>query len=206
MAGALLASLATAANAGATTYYACVKKRGGALRIVAASTRCKRIERKISFNSTGVPGRNGRNGNNGRNGANGINGANGARGETGPAGSGATTFTTTVPQGTTATLATLGNGVVVSGVCNGGLKNVQLRLASASEFHLQASGTAAGDGTLQSVDIDNGVTETSTSGGATSADFDVLARDSTVGKFARIDVHGQFGSTCTFWGMIIPSG
>lgn len=33
-----------------------------------------------------------------------------------------------------------------------------------------------------------------------------FARRSTiVGTFARIDVHAEFGSACTFWGMIIPS-
>lgn len=37
-------------------------------------------------------------------------------------------------------------------------------------------------------------------------DWDVIARDRTFGQFARFDVHGSPGSTCTFWGMSIPSG
>ena len=40
----------------------------------------------------------------------------------------------------------------------------------------------------------------------TSADFDVLARNTAVGKFAHIDVHGRIGNPCTFWWMVIPSG
>jgi len=42
---------------------------------------------------------------------------------------------------------------------------------------------------------------------ANHADMNVIARDSTAGgTFARIDAHGTFGSPCTFWGMITPSG
>jgi hypothetical protein len=91
--GALLATLAMAPNAQAATYYACVKKKGGSIRIVSKATKCKRSERKISFNSEGAPGRNGLNGRNGKNGAKGINGTNGANGTNG--------FTTTLPKGAT---------------------------------------------------------------------------------------------------------
>jgi hypothetical protein len=79
-----------APSAQAATYYACVKKHGGSIRIVSRSTKCKRSERKISFNSEG---RNGLNGRNGQNGANGINGTNGTNGTTG--------FTSTLPKGQT---------------------------------------------------------------------------------------------------------
>jgi hypothetical protein len=89
-AGALLATLAMAPGAQAATYYACVKKQGGSIRIVSRSTRCRRSERKVSFNSEGLPGRNGLNGRNGQNGANGINGTNGTTG-----------FTSTLPKGQT---------------------------------------------------------------------------------------------------------
>jgi hypothetical protein len=92
-AGALLATLAPAPGARAATYYACVKRKGGAIRIVSRTTKCRRSERKISFNSQGAPGANGSNGRNGRNGANGINGTNGTNGSTG--------FTSTLPSGQT---------------------------------------------------------------------------------------------------------
>jgi hypothetical protein len=210
--GALAASMAVAGSAEATTYYACVKKKGGAIRIVSAKARCKRSERKISFNSTGAPGRNGRNGVNGKNGVagkNGVNGVNGAKGEAGPAGPGATTFTISLAQGAPATLIRLDNGINITGYCNGSLKYVQITLEASSELHLQASGTSTGDeagkSILSPVDLNNSVTAVLTSG-ASAADFDVIARDSAVGKFARLDVHGHFGSPCTFWGMIIPSG
>jgi hypothetical protein len=97
--GAILATLAMAPSADATTYYACVKKRSGSIRIVSRTTRCRRSERKISFNSEGPPGRNGSNGRNGRNGANGINGKNGANGINGI--NGTTGFTSTLPKGAT---------------------------------------------------------------------------------------------------------
>jgi hypothetical protein len=210
--GALATSMAVAGSAEATTYYACVKKKGGAIRIVSAKARCKGSERKIWFNSAGAPGRNGRNGVNGRNGLagkNGVNGVNGVKGETGPAGPGATTFTVALAQGAPATLMRLDNGIDTTGYCNGSLNYVQITLEASSELHLQASGTSTGDNKtpesiLSPVDLNNSVTAVLTSG-ASAADFDVIARDSTVGKFARLDVHGQFGSPCTFWGMIIPS-
>ena len=91
--GALLATLAVAPSAHAATYYACVKKKGGSIRIVSRATKCKRSERKISFNSEGPHGANGSNGKNGKNGKNGANGINGTNGTTG--------FTSTLPKGAT---------------------------------------------------------------------------------------------------------
>jgi hypothetical protein len=91
--GALLATLALAPSAQAATYYACVKKKGGSIRIVSKATKCKRSERKISFNAEGPAGRNGLNGRNGKNGANGKNGTNGTNGTSG--------FTSTLPKGST---------------------------------------------------------------------------------------------------------
>jgi len=96
--GALLVALAIPPSAGAATYYACVKKKGGAIRLVSRHTKCRRSERKISFNSEGVRGRNGLNGRNGKIGANGVNGTNGANGTNGTTG-----FTATLPKGQTET-------------------------------------------------------------------------------------------------------
>jgi hypothetical protein len=93
VAGALLATLAAAPIAHSATFYACVKKRGGSIRIASRTAKCRRNERKISFNSEGVPGRNGLNGRNGQNGANGKNGTNGTNGTAG--------FTSTLPKGAT---------------------------------------------------------------------------------------------------------
>ena len=84
---ALFVALSVASTADAATYYACVAKKGGAIRFVSKSAKCRRSERKISLNSEGLPGRNGVNGSNGVNGANGSNGATG--------------FTSTLPSGKT---------------------------------------------------------------------------------------------------------
>jgi hypothetical protein len=67
----LLAVLATAPRANAATIYACYKKRGGTIRIVAAKSRCHHGEVKLAWNSEGAAGRNGSNGRNGKNGVNG---------------------------------------------------------------------------------------------------------------------------------------
>jgi len=80
LAGALLASLAVASNANAATYYGCINKKSGVLRIIPKSKKCKKSERRISFNSQGPAGRNGFNGANGANGTNGTNGTPGAPG------------------------------------------------------------------------------------------------------------------------------
>jgi hypothetical protein len=79
---ALVAALATASQARAATYYACVKKNGSA-HVYTNKPRCRRGEKLLSWNSIGPAGRNGRNGTNGENG---TNGANGADGETGAPG------------------------------------------------------------------------------------------------------------------------
>jgi hypothetical protein len=79
---ALFAVLATASQAGATTYYACVKKSGNA-HIYTKKPKCKKGESKLSWNNVGPAGRNGGNGANGKNGANGTNGTNGTNGSKG---------------------------------------------------------------------------------------------------------------------------
>jgi hypothetical protein len=81
----LFAALATASQAGAATYYACVKKNGSA-HVYTKKPRCRRGEKRLSWNSIGPAGRNGRNGTNGKNGTNGANGATGSKGESGAPG------------------------------------------------------------------------------------------------------------------------
>ncbi|MHB8233863.1 MAG: hypothetical protein ACYDHT_04345 [Solirubrobacteraceae bacterium] len=75
----LTLAFATAPQANADTLFACVKKEGGAMRLVGARTKCRRrIERKVSWNITGPAGKNGATGKSGVNGANGANGTNGS--------------------------------------------------------------------------------------------------------------------------------
>jgi hypothetical protein len=74
----LTSALAVAAPAGAASLSACVKKEGGSMRLVSPRTKCRRSERKVSWNTAGPAGTNGANGKNGSNGSNGANGTNGA--------------------------------------------------------------------------------------------------------------------------------
>lgn len=57
-AGALVA-LATTGEAGASTIHACVKPKSGATRIVSAKARCRRGEKRLSWSTTGPPGKTG---------------------------------------------------------------------------------------------------------------------------------------------------
>lgn len=102
----LFAALATASQAGAATYYACVKKSGAA-HVFTKKPRCRRGEKRLSWNNVGPAGKNGNNGKNGRNGNNGTNGINGAKGEPGAPGG----FFGVLPSGKamTGTFAAEGN-------------------------------------------------------------------------------------------------
>jgi len=87
---ALLAlGIATAASlaavGGSSTIYACVKRKGGAVRIVARTSRCKKSERKLSWNTTGPAGASGPRGRTGSRGPSGAAGASGSPGNNGAA-------------------------------------------------------------------------------------------------------------------------
>jgi hypothetical protein len=199
-----------AATSSESVIRACANKRTGVLRI---AKRCKRNERRVTWGVVGPQGRQGVRGFTGSRGFSGATGTGGAPGKAGPTGPegpqgpGATTFSTTVNEGQTLTLATLSNGVIVTGTCNG--TGPQVTLATASgKTTLQASGTAATGTELTSLDINGGTNSTIIFKAATTtADFDGLARDSSVagGKFAHLDVHGHAGPPCQFWGMTIAS-
>ena len=93
---------------------ACASKKTGALRL---ATKCRRRERFVSWNQTGPQGLQGPRGRGvaGARGAAGANGATGAQGQQGPRGPGATSFQTTIALEGSSTLASLPNGVTVSG-------------------------------------------------------------------------------------------
>jgi hypothetical protein len=136
--------------------------------------------------------------------------------QTGPPASGATTFTTTLSAGDT-TLASLDNGITVTGICGAGGSPVQLEISlpGGSGNALQLSGTTFNTSSGGNVFASTGINQLEanndvggfTTTGSQQTDLDVLARDSSnpSNKFARIDVHGSAGSPCTFWGMIVPS-
>jgi hypothetical protein len=128
------------------------------------------------------------------------------KGEQGPQGPGATTFTTTIEKGAgEATFATTTNGLKVEGFCGVG-GNVEVILVTADgSNHFQGSGYVTKEAKLFPVDANEG-TSGAGSNSPAAADLDLIARDSTFGKFVHVIAHGSCGSPCTIWGMIIPSG
>jgi hypothetical protein len=192
--------LAVAAGSSGQVIHACANKKTGALRI-ANTSKCRHGELPVRWNQTGPPGARGLAG------ANGVNGApgTGQQGEQGPQGPGATSFSTTLLQGNSnATLLTLGNGLKVGGTCTNGPANVAVVVETVGlTSTLQASGTGTNTGGVFMADANLepvvGANDTK------RVDLDVIARDSTIGKFVRVDVHGEFGVPCTYWGMVTPT-
>lgn len=78
VAGLAAAALALGTQAAdASSIYACVNKRSGSARFVSAKTKCKKSERRVSWNAAGLAGAPGARGSNGSPGAAGAPGANG---------------------------------------------------------------------------------------------------------------------------------
>lgn len=169
--------------------YTQTNNQGGALRVIDKDKNqiCRKLEKPLDWNQRGPTG---------------PTGATGSTGATGPTGPGATSFATTLPEGSGfQTLADLGNGVTLAGDCISG-GTASLRLSVPGAGNLQASGT--GSSTIVfPIDV-NSVGSFGISGNP-DVDLDVIARDKSVGPFARVDAHGGVGVPCTFWGMIIPS-
>jgi hypothetical protein len=204
---------AVAATAGSPLIRACANKRTGALRL---GTRCRRNERRVTWNQIGprgATGPRGRSGAVGRTGGTGATGATGAAGAQGPSGPGAHSFTTSVSAGSGEVLLTqLTNGVTVTGVC----ETTTVALAIKGVAFLTMSGTSAEGATLASADQNApGTNEVSDS---SSVDYDVIAFGNEAvlppsgplppgwSGNARIDVHGEHtGTGCDFSGLTIPS-
>jgi hypothetical protein len=129
----------------------------------------------------------------------------GSKGDQGPPGPGATSFATTLSQGTTlAQIATTPNGLTVRATCTSG-PLVVLRIETTSGANnIQVSGTVTNGLTVAATDVDN-ISAAVQSSDPNTVDYAVVARDKTVGPFARLDLHAHFGSPCTYWGMITPS-
>ncbi|HSZ12927.1 MAG TPA: hypothetical protein VK790_02710 [Solirubrobacteraceae bacterium] len=97
----VLLAFAVASAAGATTIYACVSKKSGAMRVVSAKAKCRHGEHRLSFSSTGSAG------------PAGAPGAPGAAGKQGTSGVGVDFGTSRVGSEPTR-LATGGEDVVLS--------------------------------------------------------------------------------------------
>jgi len=188
--------LAVAASSSGPVIWACANKKTGVLRL---ASKCRRGQRSVSWNQVGPAGVAGRTG------ATGAAGAVGATGAQGLQGPGATSLSTTIADGITLQpLAVLSNGVTVQGNCN---HSTALQIKTTSGLgNLQVSGTGfeSGAAAVGSVRADSAI---ATGLSATNfVEFDVIARDKTVGGFARIDALLEYGEpSCTFWAMITPS-
>jgi hypothetical protein len=136
----------------------------------------------------------------------GPRGLQGVKGDPGPPGPGATTFQITLPQSPQiAEITTTPNGIIVSAECAGDpVDAVGVILDPAARDTMQVFGTES-DGTSFFPISQPAATEISYGPGFTVA-LDVIAADSSFGKFDRITVDGKLGATtCTLWGMITPS-
>jgi len=174
--------------------HSCYQVRKGALRVVPAGKKCAKGERALAFSQHGARGLAGTPG-----GA----GAAGAKGEPGPQGPGATSFSIALAQGAgSTTLATLSNGLILTGACNPA--SVEVEVASTAPGKpLELSGTNKFNSKLEAADYE--ATGGFVTIGEATTDIDVIARSSSASKFAHIDLHGTHGATCTFSGMVIPS-
>jgi hypothetical protein len=190
--------LAVAASSSGPVIRACADKKTGVLRL---ASKCRRGERSISWNQVGPVGPARKAGATGSAGAAGAIGATGAQGLQGP---GAISFATTLERGTgITTLATFSNGLKAVGECLAGGEEALLVETADGSNHLEASGTLTFFNTVQPGDTE----ATRSLGGfdVVRTDVDVIAQNTAVGKFGRVDIHGSAGPSCKFWGMFIPA-
>jgi hypothetical protein len=161
----------------------------------------------------GKKGATGSQGPRGPQGVQGIQGSPGAQGTQGQAGPGATTFAITLSRGTTAltTLAPVGNGVTIAGACGDtGQPTIALSAAGVSDVvnFVGEFSRLVGDNDV--VKLTDTFTNTFSLSDNNVVLFSGLVREvfgvGTASKFARIDVTGATGDSCSFQGMIVPSG
>jgi hypothetical protein len=188
----------TTIGAAGRVIHGCYTQKTGNLRVIKAGKKCRKSERAIAWNQTGPMGQQGLQG------SQGIQGIQGIQGPQGPS---AASFTAMQAGGTNQGLvATASNGVRLLATCQTMGNGLTLWLAPASNGgSLEFSGAKSFDTNAPAVADGQGLTGQT---GSFQADWDVIAADPNVGKFARIDFHGtQNGGTsvCTYWGMIIPS-
>ena len=102
------------------------------------------------------------------------------------------------------TLATSTNGLTLTAQCGTASVILNLETTDLSD-NFQASGTQFTGGVAVATHVNGGTTGIP-GNGPSDGNIDVIARNSTFPTFARVDAHASFGSPCTFWAMITPSG
>lgn len=136
----LLAAFVLSARADASTLYACIKHKGGAVRFVSSKTKCKKGESKVSWNSVGSAGKTGATGPAGPTGATGATGSTGAKGATGPAGP----FPGKLPRGITLRGDYhVGGTAAAGGSLAVGAISFLFEFASAPEYHYLTEGASS---------------------------------------------------------------
>jgi hypothetical protein len=173
--------------------HGCYAKKNGSLRLIVAGKKCAKGEKAIAFNGQGRQGLPG---------TPGAAGAAGVKGEQGPQGPGATSISTTIAHESAATIATLGNGLVLEGIC--GSSGVALLLKTpTSAKTVTGWGTVTIEKTLYSEENSGAASLGAESG--TQVDVDLTARGTSTSAFEHVHAHGSPGSPCTFTAMITPS-
>ena len=177
--------------------HGCYGAKSGSLRVIAAHKKCKKGERAIAFDQTGVPGPAGTPG---QAGAPGAPGSPGGKGEPGPA---AKTFAGNVASGSSYTgLIKLANGIEVLGACKSGKAWIEITTTGGHSLEVMGGGDEGGVAFTE----DSNIFGNATTASATNASFDVTVREATAGAAAaRVAVQSTFGSPCAFWGMVTPS-
>jgi hypothetical protein len=210
--GALLVAcsgLAIAATSSGPVIQACANKKSGALRL---ASRCRRAERRVSWNQVGPQGPSGPAGAKGAPGASGATGPPGTPGETGrtgPQGPGARSFSVIAPaeSGEVVLTRDSASGMTVEGVCAPVFARVVL-ITTSEATDLQASGTLANaNESPERVDRNN-FGSLVQAGGLGDGDIDVIARDGSFPSFSHFMLHVHLAGAkepCSFWGMITPS-
>jgi hypothetical protein len=166
-------------------FHACYKTNGGQVRLVDSASACTASETATQWSQTGPSG------------------PSGASGPSGPQGPGATWGTKTVAELAGVGVLATTNAISLFGQCPS--SGVSLSLHSEGDTFLDVSGTRNAGQNTSPVDV---VGETHTeAGGASEADLDVIARNTTGGDFVHIDLHGSKlpDTDCKFWWVIIPA-
>ena len=206
---ALAATLLLApAGAGAATIKACANKKTGAVRVISGKKKCKKSEKKLTWNTKGVAGTNG---------TNGTNGANGAPGQP----QSIQRFDATLPNDGNPTALFSASGVTYSFKCSFALVlNIGELFADAASGESYGSGVFARPTgvTAQSSDIKTDLRFQTLGGGGKAIAYDTTTSSSggnieqnavwtvTVeGPSATTWIHARFhaGSNCSVHGTAI---
>jgi hypothetical protein len=148
----------------------------------------------------GVPGPRGETG------PKGDPGVGGSKGDTGPQGPGATSFVTTIANGNDEVLATLDNGLKVTGTCGLGLVEVLVETVSGAPT-FEGSGLIGKSDATRAFFVNGDNSSIGVNAGTGNGHLDFVGRDKALGgNLAHIEAGAVWSNTgCRFWGTITPT-